>query len=310
MYLELKDKDLVRKETTPDLPDSGIDLETTFCGICGSDKHRIQKGSGYILGHENVAQVADDSGERFSRGDFVAVNPLIPCGDCNMCQKNQSNICKNLSSLGKDLPGGFSSKITAPEDNLYKINENSRKYVLADPLAVVIHACRQVELSDKNVLVIGDGALGALTCVYISGKVQEIHLKGRNGSKIEKITQNTDAVEELDEEYDLIFEAVGGEQSETLNTAAKSIGKRGDIIVYGVFPNKELELNLRPAFEKEARLLGVNSYRNDEDVDDFKEALDFIKTEKLDFLVETLDPEVEEILKSFENSCIKSAIKY
>lgn len=310
MYIELKDERLVKRKNVPDLPESGIELDTTFCGICGSDKHRIQNGSGYILGHEIVAQVADDSGERFSRGDFVAVNPLIPCRDCNMCHKNQSNICENLSSLGKDLPGGFSSKIAAPEDNLYNINENSRKYVLADPLAVVIHACRQIELENKKVMVIGDGALGALTCVYLSDKVQEIHIKGRNDSKIEKITKNTDAVEELDEGYDLIFEAVGGEQSETLNTAAESIGKRGDIIVYGVFPNKELELNLRPAFEKEARFLGVNSYRNDENIDDFEEALEFIKTEKLDFLVETLNPEVEEILESFDDTCIKSAIKY
>lgn len=311
MYLKLNGKKLEKKRGEPNLPDSGINLKTVFCGICGSDKHRIRNGFGNVLGHENVARVVDENSDKFSKGDIVAVNPLIPCGKCEMCENHKSNLCENMSSLGKDLPGGFSSKIKAPEENLYRLNEKSKKYTLADPLAVVIHAIKQIDIEDKKVLVIGDGALGALICFILSGKAKRIILKGKNRQKTQKILENTEAITTTKyDSYDVIFEAVGGNQTDTINFASQKISKKGKICVLGVFPDKKLNINIRPALEKEAKIIGINSFRNDKEVDDFKEAIEIIKKTPLERLVSLFDASINGVRDAIESNAIKPSIRY
>lgn len=68
-------------------------IKVAYCGICGSDLPRYFNGAVHsfpqILGHE-FSGIVEEVGENVtsvSRGDRVAVAPLVPCGKCEFCQK-------------------------------------------------------------------------------------------------------------------------------------------------------------------------------------------------------------------------------
>src|SRR3954453_9792618 len=86
-------------------PDDAL-LRMELCGICGSDIEqydgRFEEG-GWGRGppaprHEPLG-ILDEIGERAAKrwgvapGDRVAVEPLIPCGQCEACKSGQSTRC-------------------------------------------------------------------------------------------------------------------------------------------------------------------------------------------------------------------------
>ncbi len=69
-------------------------MKVMAAGVCGSDIPRIYKTGAHvhplIPGHEfsgHVVEVYDDTASRWI-GKRVGVFPLIPCGECECCQKN------------------------------------------------------------------------------------------------------------------------------------------------------------------------------------------------------------------------------
>ena len=65
-------------------------------GVCGSDLHWFSEGSigdsklkhPLVLGHE-FAGVTEE-------GQRVAIDPAIPCGDCEFCEHGHPNLCENM----------------------------------------------------------------------------------------------------------------------------------------------------------------------------------------------------------------------
>jgi threonine dehydrogenase-like Zn-dependent dehydrogenase len=76
-------------------------VRITHCCICGSDLHMyggemnkyMEKGD--ILGHEAVGYI-EEVGRgvtKFKAGERVIILPVIACGDCFYCQKQQYSLC-------------------------------------------------------------------------------------------------------------------------------------------------------------------------------------------------------------------------
>jgi threonine dehydrogenase-like Zn-dependent dehydrogenase len=284
VYLELSADGLTRVDGVPDFGARGGDdvrVETAYCGVCGSDRHRLrdpEAAAGAVLGHEVVGVVDEPVADgRVDRGDPVAVAPLEPCGSCRACRRDRSDLCPNRSSLGKDRVGGFSAVVRAPVENLYPLPDRHWRYALADPLAVSMNALSAFE--DLSVaadgLVVGDGTLGALTARLLAERGLEVAVAGRREEKTERACTFAGATPDAgNRSYDVAVEAVGGLQAETLETAFERTRRGGTVAVTGVFPDDRLPARVRPAFERGLRVVGVNSYRGPGDGrDDFGRAV-------------------------------------
>ncbi len=57
-------------------------------------------------------------------GDRVAVNPIIVCGECRVCQRGQENACLNVRVFGVHFHGGYAEFVKAPAKQVVLIPAN------------------------------------------------------------------------------------------------------------------------------------------------------------------------------------------
>lgn len=254
----------------------------THVGICGSDLQKIAAGADfYTLGHEIVGTAMIDGNMR-----RVAVNPLIGCGECDLCRSGRSMFCESLVVVGRNFPGAFSGDCSVPLANTVIIPRKlpSETAALADPYAVILHGFSLVDKAANagNILIIGDGVISLLNLVYLfihGGANANYTLLCRShdrvvplkewlaawapGSFSDRVTF-TDTLPN-DAVFDVALETIGRDQSQSLSQAIAHTVPRGYILNYGVYPPGTLmTLNIRELMYKEIHLVGVNSY-NPED---------------------------------------------
>src|SRR5512138_3073368 len=149
-------------------------------GICGSDLHWFSEaGIGdaqlrrpLILGHEFAG--VTEAGER------VAVDPAIPCGCCEWCEKGHPNLCANLKFAGHGAQdGALCEFISWPQKCLYQLPNSisDADGAMLEPLGVAIHAVDLGKLkAGMTVGVFGCGPIGLLIIqlAKLSGAVQII----------------------------------------------------------------------------------------------------------------------------------------
>jgi L-iditol 2-dehydrogenase len=135
-------------------------------GICGSDLHWFSEaGIGdaqlnhpLVLGHEFAG--VTESGRR------VAVDPAIPCGECEFCQHGHPNLCERMRFAGHAAQDGALREWLAwPEKQLFPLPEalSSADGAMLEPLGVAIHAADLAKLRPgMTVGVFGCGPIGLL----------------------------------------------------------------------------------------------------------------------------------------------------
>src|SRR6476646_9167733 len=80
-------------------------IRVEACGICGSDVHGYDGGSGrrvppIVMGHEAAGTIAAGARE----GDRVTFDSTIYCGVCDYCRKGEMNLCERREVLGDSPP--------------------------------------------------------------------------------------------------------------------------------------------------------------------------------------------------------------
>ena len=136
-------------------------------GVCGSDLHWFSEaGIGdaqlerpLILGHEFAG--VTESGER------VAVDPAIPCRECEFCERGHPNLCEQIIFAGHGTQDGALREWLAwPKRNLYPMSDSLTAVdgAMLEPLGVAIHAVNLGKLqAGMTVGVFGCGPIGLLT---------------------------------------------------------------------------------------------------------------------------------------------------
>lgn len=145
-------------------------LRITAVGICGSDLHWLEEqGIGdarldtpLVLGHEFAAEIAE--GPR--QGQRVAVDPAVPCRECELCERGHPNLCTNLRFAGHGHEDGAMRQYMAwPEHVLFPIPDSfsDSDGAMLEPLGVAIHAVDLAHLKPgMTVGVFGCGPIGLL----------------------------------------------------------------------------------------------------------------------------------------------------
>lgn len=143
-------------------------VRVAWAGVCGSDLHVLRTGAWVArwpatLGHEVVGVVEECPGGEVPPGVAVAVDSRLPCGHCPGCRTAPS-LCHQMAWLGEARPGGFARHLVVPVSSLVPCPPGLELAiaVLAEPLAIAMHAVSGVARRPGNALIIGYGPIGAL----------------------------------------------------------------------------------------------------------------------------------------------------
>ena len=275
-------------------------IKVVAAGLCGSDIQKISSDLDItryvktnVLGHEFSGIIIEIKGENlgFSLEDRVTGIPLIPCYSCKFCKDENFNLCPSLESIGKTLPGAFADYLLVPLQNLRKIPNSLRfeEAALTDTVAVGVHTYHlSASPKRKEVLILGDGPLGFICAQIYRFYGNKVKIVGKYHSETARLldvpfTNSCEAKDISSNSYDVVIEAVGRSQQETINHAIRITKPCGIINVTGVFEiGFKGSLTFRDLFYKEVNLVGVNSYSVYHGKSEFDTALEMMVLKQID----------------------------
>ena len=256
---------------TPTPKAGEVRVRVAFCGICGSDFHKVagKKNTHPVrypvpLGHE-ISGVVESVGEgvtAFRPGDRVTVDPNWSCGKCYYCKNGQTSFCEN----GRGVVKGMAEYVVSPEENVYLLPEglSLRDAALCEPLACCLRGMDLLDIRHgERVALIGLGAIGAIMLQLIrragAGEVLVIDANEARreaamalGATLFLPSQDGAAIAEYAKTHPVhrVIECVGVGAAQ--ETALEVAGKGATVVMFGVSDSAaKLPISLYDAFCKE-----------------------------------------------------------
>ncbi|MFC2078823.1 zinc-binding dehydrogenase [Candidatus Bipolaricaulota bacterium] len=145
-------------------------------GVCGSDVHFYRDGGmdgtdlvyPFILGHEFAGEIAalGLGVTAPAVGTRVAVDPAMPCGQCETCLAGNTNCCPDVRFPASPPIQGILSEFAVHPAHLCVPLPDSLSFAdgaMLEPLGVVIHALTLARIKPGDtVAVLGAGPIGVL----------------------------------------------------------------------------------------------------------------------------------------------------
>lgn len=285
---DLRAADLPRPVAGP----GEVVLAMRRAGICGSDIHYFSHGyigtfvpkRPFVLGHEFAGEiVAVGAGVPAPRlGERVAVDPSMPCGQCEFCRGGRYNLCTRMRFYGSascdpHIDGGFEEFILAPAANAFAVPDvlTWGEAAMTEPLSVAVHAARRAgNLAGRTVLVTGGGTIGQLTALVarvFGARIVALSdiLPGRRALAVERgVDAVLDAAEAdfaLQAEalvpggFDVVIEAAGSARA--LEQGLHAVRRGGTIVQVGTLP-AAVTLPLNAVMARELTIAGSFRFAN------------------------------------------------
>ena len=115
----------IREVETPVPEKDQVCIRVEASGICGTDLHIYHGGfvPSYpvIPGHEFAGEVVALGPEcrRIQLGTRVAVEPNLPCNNCENCLAGRHHYCRHMEINGVNVPGGMSEYCLVRERGVF-----------------------------------------------------------------------------------------------------------------------------------------------------------------------------------------------
>ncbi|MDX1735095.1 MAG: alcohol dehydrogenase catalytic domain-containing protein [Halioglobus sp.] len=209
----------------------GVVVNVRSAGICGSDLHMIDLGftGPGTLGHEVAGTLRD--------GREVAIEPIAPCGHCDMCTRGDYFSCRRGAAVfyGVALDGGMAEQILVPERAIVPLpnNVSAADACLVEPLAVAVHGISMLDLSPGDrVAVVGAGAVGLAATAVLSTHLRDVHVAARHDAQKEAVGR-LGAGLDPEGEYDAVIECAGN--GAALAQAARLCRPGGTIVLLATY---------------------------------------------------------------------------
>ncbi len=167
----------LRYEDIP-VPEVGPDeakVRVRAAGICGSDVPRVLGDTAWfypiVLGHEFCGQVVEVGANvtDLQVGDYVSCAALVPCYNCEDCQKGNYASCRNYGFVGTRQQGGFADFVVADHKNFVKYDPSVsyEEALLFEPCTVGLHGVRVADYKGGGtVAILGCGTVGIFTAQW------------------------------------------------------------------------------------------------------------------------------------------------
>lgn len=296
--LEIED----RPEPEPG-PDEVL-VAPRMVGICGSDLHYYKEGrigdwrvlEPHVLGHEFSAVVVKPGPdtETAPEGAPVAVEPIVPCRECETCQQGVYNLCPNIGFTGSPhTDGALQDLVAVPARGIHPLPSGMAfsHGALVEPTSIAVHAVRRSGLQPgETVTIIGAGPIGLLilsVCrAYGAGAVHitdidpgrlQIALEMGATSAVDVRGMDTDEIRRSTDRRgpDIAFEAVGS--AGTLETAMRLVRRGGRVVAVGVNIAERIPFNMMLAQSRETTVIPIYLGR-----DAFPEAIELLASGRID----------------------------
>ena len=209
----------------------GVLVNVRSAGICGSDLHMVDQGFPIpgTLGHEVAGTLAD--------GRAVALEPLAPCGHCDMCVRGDYFSCRAGAGMlyGVGLDGGMAEQIRVPPRCIVPLPDNvsAADACLVEPLAVAVHGIGMLDLAPgSRVAVIGAGAVGLAATAVLTDWLDSVDVAARHDAQ-KAVAQRLGAGLDPQGEYDAVIECAGN--SAALASAARLCRPGGTIVLLATY---------------------------------------------------------------------------
>lgn len=237
-------------------------IKMTSVGVCGSDVHYYRNGRigsqvveyPFTVGHEGagIIEAVGPAVHSLKPGDRVAIDPAMPCHECDQCKKKRFHTCRKLKFLGcpGQAEGCLAEYLVMPAGSCIRIPDNMTldQAALSEPLAIGMYAVHLAgEMRGKKVGILGSGPIGisvmlaakaeGCSVVYMTDKIEpRLHLARQMGAGW---TGNPDKIDIVDEikksepfNLDIVFECCG--QQEAADQAVKLLCPGGKLMVVGI----------------------------------------------------------------------------
>ncbi|MDK9848066.1 galactitol-1-phosphate 5-dehydrogenase [Staphylococcus equorum] len=254
--------ELVDKEM-PHVNDNQVLIKVAYCGVCGSDLDRYFKGKVHYfpitLGHEFsgvVYQIGNDV-NNFHIGDRVTAAPLVPCRNCEYCERGEYSHCPQYSFVGSRQDGAMAEYVTVNVENVISVPDNVtlKEAALIEPLTVALHGVERINMNaGSEVLIFGAGSIGMMTLLSVkalgAGKITVIDLNEEKLAKakalgadeiINPIKVDLDNYFENNVKPEIVFETAGASQTQL--QSIKYVKHLGKVVFIGTATK---EVNFEP----------------------------------------------------------------
>ena len=154
---------------------SHVRLQVKAVSICGSDIKRYVSGHRMypiVLGHE-CAGIIESVGEGVSEaliGKHASVIPVVPCFECEQCQRGYYSACHSYSFIGSRQAGGFADYLELPERNVLIVPDELpfEHLALIEPSTVARHMLALGDFeSGQTAVVFGAGSIGLMIVQWL-----------------------------------------------------------------------------------------------------------------------------------------------
>lgn len=227
-------------------------LQVKAVGICGSDLHWFEDGGigdaqlahPLVLGHEFAGLI--ESGQR------VAVDPAIPCGQCELCMKGHPNLCEQMIFAGHETQDGALREWMAWDKRNFIPLPDSLSFeegAMLEPLGVAIHAIDLAHLkTGMSVGVFGCGTIGLLivqlarlfgagTIIATDRLIHRVEAASAQGATKAIVASGGSEIQEVmaatnGRGVDIAFEAAGDQDA--VETSVAVVYPGGKVILAGI----------------------------------------------------------------------------
>ncbi len=165
-----------------------VKIRMSVVGICGSDIHYYTHGKigsqkviyPFTVGHEG-AGIVIETGKAVTRvrpGDVIAIEPSMPCHECDQCLSGRHHTCRKMRFLGcpGQAEGCLMEYIVMPETSCFPLSVglSPDHGSISEPLAIGVYAVKKSGLTKgMKIGILGFGPIGM--SVMLAAKAQNIH---------------------------------------------------------------------------------------------------------------------------------------
>lgn len=316
----------------PELSHGEVLVKVAGCGVCHTDisfwhngvqtKHSLPLTLGHEISGIVIAGDADWIGKK------VIIPAVLPCGECELCKKGRSNICRNQLMPGNDFHGGFASHIKVPSKFLCPVPDKVlEKYsleqlsVIADAISTPYQVVKKSELEPGDLAIVigvgGVGMYGALIAKIFGAKVIALDINDEklaaarsNGidatlnisgldakvikEKVKEIAKEISATKNGWKIFEISGTKAGQELAFNLITFASTLSIVG-------FTMEKVEVRLSNLMAFDAKLIGTWGCR----AELYPEVLDLVASDKL-----RIEPFIQTFPLSQINEVFKNTLEH
>jgi len=237
-------------------------IKMKVVGVCGSDVHYYTTGKigsqivqyPFPVGHEGAGEVISIGADvtKVKPGDRIAIEPAMPCGECDQCNSGRPHTCRKLRFLGcpGQANGCLSEYIVMPENSCIPIKDSMTytEAAISEPLAIGVYAVNQsIPMDGASIGILGFGPIGMSVLlpaiakgakkIYVTDLVDERLFIAKacgatwigNPLKMDIFTEIKDKEPLL---LDVVFECCG--KQEAMDQAIELLKPGGKLMVIGI----------------------------------------------------------------------------